>query len=347
MKKAISSLIKLAKYAGGRFDLVQAGGGNVGVKIDTENMLVTQAWGITLTETNENVGYAHVNTASVADILSDTRVLRADSLTDKNITANELLRSSNYTPHIKPTAEVYLHALMPFKYTLHLHPTAINCLLIIDNPQTWIQSSFPTAGFIDYATPGLEVSLLFNDYFSSLPANKLPHLVFMKNHGLMIGDDNMEQLISHVETLIDKAEKLSGINNQRYRYTTKIASLFNQLQQTHQHIAYLSEDQWINQIYAENKPVFFSRPVYPDQFIYNGLMPCVLDELSTAELLAYQSRHEALPKVVIYKDHIYFIARHIPFAKEMEDVFKSHLHILLHCNQATILNDAQIKKIRF
>ena len=52
----LNKLIKLSKYAGERFDLVQAGGGNSSVKLENGEMLI-KASGFILSDVEINNGY--------------------------------------------------------------------------------------------------------------------------------------------------------------------------------------------------------------------------------------------------------------------------------------------------
>ena len=61
-KNLYDDLIKLknlSKYCGERFDLVQAGGGNISVK--SYNLMFIKASGINLTNVDENNGYVTIN----------------------------------------------------------------------------------------------------------------------------------------------------------------------------------------------------------------------------------------------------------------------------------------------
>ena len=77
MQKEIKQLIKISKFAGERFDLVQAGGGNSSVKLGNGEMLI-KASGLSLSEMEQNKGYAHVNNEKIKDIIE-----KAQSIEDK------------------------------------------------------------------------------------------------------------------------------------------------------------------------------------------------------------------------------------------------------------------------
>ena len=321
-------LVKLCKYAGGRFDLVQAGGGNAGAKADKGKLLVSQGVGCVLSETESNHGYVTVDSEQILAILDNKDLLKKYSLKESVKIANKAVREANELPDIKPTAEVFLHALLPFKYTLHLHPVIINALLINRDAQKIISNLYPDAGFVGYAAPGLDVSILFAQYMQSLTGNEKPHLYFMKNHGIMVGHDTVEGLMAIVESMVAIAEKYFAVDYSHMKNATKIAELYSAITGI-QCIAHCSNDQTINQVYRDDKEAFFFTPTYPDQYVYNAVLPLELNELSTREIVDFKiHNNNFLPGVVVYQDNIYFVSTNLKITHEMEEVFRSHLLIV-------------------
>ena len=74
----LNKLIKLSKYAGERFDLVQAGGGNSSVKLENGEMLI-KASGFILSDVEINNGYSKVLTKQISEIINNKNVI-----TEKN-----------------------------------------------------------------------------------------------------------------------------------------------------------------------------------------------------------------------------------------------------------------------
>lgn len=114
--------------------------GNAGAKVDNGKLLVSQGVGCVLSETESNHGYVTVDSEKILDVLDNEDLLKKYSLKESVKIANQAVREANELPDIKPTAEVFLHALLPFKYTLHLHPVIINALLINRDAQKSYQT---------------------------------------------------------------------------------------------------------------------------------------------------------------------------------------------------------------
>ena len=66
----INELVEISKYAGERFDLVQAGGGNSSVKFENGEMII-KASGFLLSDVNEDGGYSRVHTNQIAKIVKN------------------------------------------------------------------------------------------------------------------------------------------------------------------------------------------------------------------------------------------------------------------------------------
>ncbi len=321
----IHSLIQLAKFAGGRFDLVQAGGGNVSCKLPTGEILVKVS-GISMSEMASIDQCGTLITQQVRDILENESVVRAESKSLKENTAQSLLNAANQTPHKKPSIETFLHVML-HTFTLHTHPIAVNHLVIRKDARKVIEQFFPEALFVDYATPGVELAIELKKAITQ--CEEEVKIVFLKNHGLLVSAPTAEEVQSLTQAVVTKIERILGINYHRYHLATEIARLFDQLT-TGFHVAYLSEDQKIQKIWAEKPTLLSVWPTSPDMFVFNGILPCELTELDTKELIHYFDEYGFYPKVVRYQQYLFFVNQTIRKAKEMEEVFKFHLMALFH-----------------
>ena len=74
----ILDFVWMSKYAGERFDIVQAGGGNSSVKLDNNEMII-KASGFLLSDMSIENGYSRVITSSIADIIKNDKILLLSS----------------------------------------------------------------------------------------------------------------------------------------------------------------------------------------------------------------------------------------------------------------------------
>jgi rhamnose utilization protein RhaD (predicted bifunctional aldolase and dehydrogenase) len=96
--------------------------------------------------------------------------------------------------NLRPSIETFLHVLMPWKFVLHTHSVNILTILVRKNALKEIKDIMKNRNdwvFIDYFKPG---SNLARAVHSELYKNPLAHIVFMKNHGLVIGAETVQEL---------------------------------------------------------------------------------------------------------------------------------------------------------
>ena len=86
----IRDFVKLSKWAGERFDLVQAGGGNSSVKLDSGEMLI-KASGFSLSELSTTRAFSTVNCQGVESILDVPELKALEKKQDREKKAKELL----------------------------------------------------------------------------------------------------------------------------------------------------------------------------------------------------------------------------------------------------------------
>ena len=87
----LNKLIKLYKYAGERFDLVQAGGGNSSVKLENGEMLI-KASGFILSDVEINNGYSKVLTKQISEIINNKNVITEKNKRNRENITNSLVK---------------------------------------------------------------------------------------------------------------------------------------------------------------------------------------------------------------------------------------------------------------
>lgn len=340
-KEALDALIKMSKYAGQRFDLVQAGGGNTSVKFG--NQMYIKASGYLLSELNQNTGHTIVETAMVTAILDDDEVLAISDKKEKDATASKKLQLAKTSQGPRPSIETYLHALL-YKYTLHVHSISVN---MFTSHQNWVQKMEELdakALCVKYETPGIELALELKKQMNKYQTTfgRLPQVIFLQNHGLIISSDNYDDIEAFNEKVVLAAEQKAGVDFSRYRDTTKIANCYNRTF-GRDDIAYLSEDITITKLLDQIKADTLKKPFSPDGYVFCGYTILNADELSPEGFLEYQEYYFDAPKVIRYNSLIYIMAADLKKAKMIEDVFKNNL-LIAHAlgSELQFLEDGEI-----
>ena len=327
----VNTLVKMSKYAGERFDLVQAGGGNSSVKYDNGEMII-KASGFLLSDVTENSGYSKVYTKQIANIVKNSNVINEKDKRIRESITSKLVKNATIDKINRPSIETLLHSFL-YKYTLHTHPVVVNILVIRKDWKNILKSIFmgENIAFVDYKTPGIELALELDSELSNF--DSIPSIIFLQNHGLIITSQDKKDIELKTEYVIEKIEKYLKIDMDRYKTTNKITYLLNSIQK-HNNISYLSEDIYLNKQIENNNKLFTLTPFCPDSLVYCGISCVIIDDILELETIKkYTNKYFELPKVIIFKNKLYFIASNVKKAKEMEEVFKFHIMVLVQSNK--------------
>ena len=325
--REIKSFVALSKYAGERFDLVQAGGGNSSVKLGNGEMII-KASGFLLSEMEEHAGHSKVHTKQVASIVESDLVKKEEDQRKRDALASGFVREATINKGTRPSIETLLHSLL-LKYTLHTHPIVVNMIVMQANWKDVLYSIFnrETIALVEYKTPGIDLALELSktlEYFE-----KTPNIIFLQNHGLIVTSDNEEDIRILTERVIDKIEKHLEVDMAEFKLTNDISRIMNSLGKDKRSIAYLCQDGYLIRKLASNKNIFFTQPFCPDTLVFCGFTSVEITDLSdTLPVSSYEKRFFELPKVIVYRDSIFFIAPNIKKSKEIEEVMKFHVMVL-------------------
>lgn len=322
----IEEFVEISKYAGERFDLVQAAGGNSSVKLENGEMLI-KASGFLLSDVKENAGYSRVFTAPVAAIVKNEEIINSGNKRQRESLTAQLLKEATIDKQNRPSIETLLHSLL-LKYTLHTHSVVVNMIVVQDNCKTILDTIFKddAIAFVGYETPGIELAIALNKELEKFETT--PNIIILQNHGLIVTSDNKDEIETLTEYVLEKIEAYIGIDMSKYKLTNGISRLFESVGDS-TNISYLSEDMFLNEQLQKKNKLFSDSPFCPDTFVYCGVNPVRIDSLhDTKSLLDYKLKSHELPKVIIYDDKLFFIGSTLKKAKEMEEVIKFHIMVL-------------------
>ena len=165
--------------------LVQAAGGNVSWK--SANKLWIKASGTWLEDAEKNDIFVPVDLNKI-----NSSIKKGDySVQPKALDGYKL----------RPSIETLLHALMPHKFVVHLHPVAAVAHLVRSNCETTIHAAISDNikwELVNYFKPGAELA---QAVFLKLQDNKNIQVIFLKNHGVIIGGETLIEIESLLLTL--------------------------------------------------------------------------------------------------------------------------------------------------
>ena len=173
-----NSVVELCVYVGRDFLLTQGAGGNVSWKED--NILWIKASGTWLRDAKENDIFLPLDLNTIRDqvMSKDFKSIPQPINGDKK----------------RPSIETWFHALLPHKFVLHVHALELLALLIRTNANEIVSRSLTTSldwAFIEYLKPGEKLAIRIAEVLNQSPRVSL---LFLENHGIVIGADSVDEI---------------------------------------------------------------------------------------------------------------------------------------------------------
>jgi ribulose-5-phosphate 4-epimerase/fuculose-1-phosphate aldolase len=199
MKNELSTLVSVSLQLGRNPFWVQGSGGNTSVKNNDGTMIVKSS-GSELQSVSENEGFAFCRTDAFNAALREILPLQ-DELAREIGYADAVAQANLYPErHKRPSMELGIHTLLPFKYVLHFHSP---CGLIAAHLHTLQRDAdFPspsdlgfTVSWMDFCLPGF--SLAEQVLRLSITHSPSPQLIILKNHGVVLCCDENPQDTLH------------------------------------------------------------------------------------------------------------------------------------------------------
>ncbi len=333
MVTAIDDLIEISHFAGNRFDLVQAGGGNSSIKTGDSTMLIKSS-GISLSEVESDSGYVAVDYHEIRQFLNEQDFSQYDK-TQRELLANQVMDKSRIENEGKPSIETFLHALLN-SHTLHTHPISVNILAAKENWKSLLLDIWPEAVCVPYFTPGIDLAIAMVTEVKLFESNhhQLPKVVFLQNHGLIISAENSRQVKELTEQVCLKIESEIGIDLQRYHQASKLKDLLAQLPYPNIQVL-CNDDMTIHNYFDDEQPNIATWPFCPDTLVYCGIRPVFMDSIQdTSDIEFYISSYQDHPKVIVLNNTIYFCAQSQRKARDAQDLLKFHLMVIHHSDDS-------------
>ena len=214
--------------------------------------------------------------------LSDAKTKNIFVRVDKNRYLNDLRENNfdvdlmNYSQNgLKPSIETSMHALLPQKYVIHLHPVKVLAVLIQSNWKSIIQEKLKntsiTFNLIDYHKPGKELAEAIN---IARLQNPTANVYFLKNHGIIVADNEFESfknLLSKTLTLFSDGAPaiLDG-----YSSELQMSDTPNYLNFKHPVISKLISKNIFQKTLEKNWRL------YPDHLVFMGVHPIFISKFN-------------------------------------------------------------------
>ena len=321
--------VEISRYCGERSDLVQAGGGNVSVKVGgggdggNGNKMIIKSSGICMANVDVSCGFSII----------DNRALKKDMEGFMPKDVNEYTLSKKM---LRPSIETYMHSILK-TFTVHLHPIQVNRILITTDSRKIISELFPDALVMDYYTPGVVLAKEIAKLFCG------ESVIFLINHGIIITTDDYGEIQPLLEGVLTKCEQYLGLDFAKYKCVNKISRHFSTYEGCY--TTYLATNRDIYYFLENNRGLFSESHTFPDALIYCGMRILFIKDFGefAAEIDLYRQTYFELPKIIIYNACLYIVAKSYQKCKEIEDVLVANLWILHSDSEKQYLSDSEIQ----
>jgi len=285
-------LISVANTFGADPEYSRAGGGNASVKLD--GVLHIKPSGVSLaTLTAEDLVGLRL------DVLLDA--LRSDEPVAGDPVMAAAAKALVSAPGgRRPSVEILFHALIPDALVLHTHPLVANALTCNTDAEALVARLLgDEAVFVPYTDPGVplarEVEARRTAY-TARTGRPAPGITFLGNHGIIVSGNSAAELTERAERLtaavaaaIDAtsaAAPHAADATARTALITVIAPTLRGLLGTPERLAVVTSDSSdlvrTSTLTPAGRAVLTDGPLIPDQIVYAGSFPLVLDASADA-----------------------------------------------------------------
>ncbi len=202
----LEQLVELSRFFGSDTRFVIAGGGNTSFK--TDDRLYVKGSGTSLATIDVD-GFVEMARAPLAAL--PARDLGADaSLREARF--KEAILAARVAPEKgqRPSVECVLHNMLPRRFVVHTHSTAVNTLACCERGERIASEILgDSLLWIRYVDPGFTLAKALRRALAEYGArtgNDCPPAVLMQNHGLIVCGDTPEEILRQTESIIDRIE---------------------------------------------------------------------------------------------------------------------------------------------
>ena len=181
---------KFCTTIGSNSMLVQGAGGNISWK-DGDTLWV-KASGMWMADAEKNDIFVPVDLKNIKKEIAKSNY----SVDIQTLALSEL----------RPSIETILHSLMPHKIVLHVHAVETLAYLVTQNYSELLDSILKNtynSAYVDYKKPGPDLAEAISKILIDSPGVQI---IFLQNHGVVIGGADIEEIIKILNFIEDTAK---------------------------------------------------------------------------------------------------------------------------------------------
>ncbi len=309
-------LIAVANAFGADPEFSRAGGGNASVKRD--GLLFIKPSGVPLA------------TLTAADLVPLKLDVLLDALDSDEPVEGDPVRAAAARAQVgnlarRPSVEILFHALIPDALVLHCHPLVGNALTCNEDAEALAASLLgDEAVVVPYIDPGVPLARGVRDArraYTERTGRPAPGITFLRNHGIIASGDSQAEVADRVRRLTDAIQAAIDATplpqapvvdeSELTRVRNSIAPTLRGLLGGEDRLAVVTSDagELVRSVTTTRAgdAVLTGGPLIPDQIVYAGSFPAVVDPgvdddpaaAVTAAVEAYRAAHGKNPVIVV------------------------------------------------
>ena len=311
----VAELIQVANAFGADPEYSRAGGGNASVKVD--GVLRIKPSGVPL---------ATLTAADLVGLRNDVllEALHSDEPVEGDPVQAAAAKALTDAPGgRRPSVEILFHALIPDALVLHTHPLVANALTCNTDAARLTEKLFgDEAVFVPYTDPGVPLARTVEEVreaYTARTGRPAPGITLLGNHGIIVSGNSAAELTERAERLtatIAAAIDAGAVTGPAVPTTSPgvrevintVAPTLRGLLGTADRLAVVTSDASDLVRTVTTTPagaaVLSDGPLIPDQIVYAGSLPLVLDPAVdaaavTAAVAAYRDAHGKDPVIAV------------------------------------------------
>ena len=207
---ALGDLVALSRAYGAGDDFVIAGGGNTSLKCG--EVIYVKASGRAMAGIAAE-DFVAMDRAALSVLLESDLGDGADRR-EKAFKKAVMAARTGRTP-LRPSVECALHNAMPHRFVVHTHPTVVNMAACAVGGEGILHELFGADALVlPYLDPGFTLSKAFAQALdeSTLAGAEAPAVVFLLNHGLVVGGETPAEVYERMGAVIETLEaRFAGV----------------------------------------------------------------------------------------------------------------------------------------
>ncbi len=297
--------IELSHELGVNPNYVQAAGGNTSIK--DNNIMHIKASGKWLANSKKEDIFVPVDLEKIREHI-------------KNCSSDLLEGVTIIDGSLRPSIETTLHALMPHKVVLHIHPVDLLSWLVCSNAKDKLMSLLKdfSCVWVPYARPGIELTQAVQDALRGRDVD----VILLGNHGLVVGGNNCMEVRNLLTQVLGRGTvEIRPINCKSSSNLKELITSLKMRLPKYSEVHALAIDDVLFDRCSDKTGV-----LYPDQAVFLGPeMPCYEGDLDSDSFKYFLEKYKKSQFLVI-KDHGVLVSKDAKI--EIEEMLRCHVRVL-------------------